>query len=486
MSRASKLFGATASKRPDTENKCHYPAFSLPLKEQFLQVLLCNMVGNTHYASSGELASTTSAVHKAMLYKDAEFAAKALRYARTAGHMRLQPIYGLAQLARKDIGLFSSIFNDIVLTPGDLMDFMSIFGVKNTGGRAVKRVIASWLHNRMTEYWAIKYGAEKSGGYTLRDIIRVTHPKTNNPSVSYLMGEAVDLSSLPQLEAFIRLKCAQSTEEKVAAIKDGKLPHEVVTPFADCKEVWDALVPNLPVMALLKNLATLERRTNIRDHEDSICKVFSNPDVIASSRILPFRFYKAYEKVQSPAIRDALKDAIDLSTINVDEIMGKTAVFLDTSGSMINPISTASLFAYSVMYKTCGNSNRLIRFDSDAGNLEFSRRESILGQALRVRADGCSTDTSAPFKLLSEQGEKVDNIILITDEQQNSGTPMYQSWDRYRNKLNRDAKLFIVDVSPYQSGSVDIEDKNVYYIFGWSEAVLSVISMVSRGLEVPL
>lgn len=98
MSRVTSIF-ANRIPSPATVNREGYPAYERPLEEQYLQVLLCNTLGNTFYASGEQLMHEAEQVHDTMLAADAEFAAKALVFARNEGFMRLQPTWGLTKLA---------------------------------------------------------------------------------------------------------------------------------------------------------------------------------------------------------------------------------------------------------------------------------------------------------------------------------------------------------------------------------------------------
>ena len=113
-----------------------------------------------------------------MAEQDAAFMTRAIVYARREGFMRLQPIVGLAYLARSDLDLFHRIFGQVINTPGDLSDFVEIVrGVVPGGmGRSIKRAVNGWL-NGLGEYHAIKY-ASGGQGYSLRDVLRLTHPES--------------------------------------------------------------------------------------------------------------------------------------------------------------------------------------------------------------------------------------------------------------------------------------------------------------------
>ncbi|MBG9791858.1 hypothetical protein ABD76_04810 [Paenibacillus dendritiformis] len=88
-----------------------------------------------------------------------------------------------------------------------------------------------------------------------------------------------------------------------------------------------------------------------------------------------------------------------------------------------------------------------------------SRKDSILTQADRIRPRG-GTDTGAPVRELLRQQKKADQIIMITNEQQNSGSPFYAALKDYRAKVNRNVKAFIVDIAPYRSAMVPPLDKD--------------------------
>lgn len=508
----------SASAPKKNRDPAGYGSWERPIEEQVVQAMVCNTFGQSFYADAKTLAEETEKVMDTMLAKDSKFFAKALVYSREKGFMRTAPILGLVKLFSVDRDSAKKVFQRIIRTPNDLADFTAILKAKRNseGGRAVKRAAGDWLVQKLGaiskdgeadgQYWAMKYGADKSeGAYSLKDMIQVYHPRVPGnrrlPLFDYIMGgrrlegskkgersmDLMNFAELPQLEQFELLKRATSDDEKVQAIAVGGIPHEVATSFAGTsKKVWNAIVPNLPIFALLRNLATLERHGVLDDNKKIIQGMFSNPDVIRKSMIFPFRFMEADRHVSTNWVKDCLRDGVELSFANLPDIEGRTAVAMDTSGSMGSPISTnsqvscisvAALFGMSLMKKTNGN-GRLIGFDHDAREIPFSMRDSILTQAQRVANPGGGTNHSAALKLLGS--DKVDNIVYITDEQQNSGTPLIDAFDAYKRRVNKDVKLFIVDLSNYRN-ALTPTDPNMFYMYGWSDAALNFISQTSKG-----
>jgi 60 kDa SS-A/Ro ribonucleoprotein len=86
--------------RADGINPEGFPSFTRSDEEAYLQVLLTNTLTGTFYAQESELLKDSLALHARITQRDPVFAARALVYARNAGMMRLQPIVGLAYLAK--------------------------------------------------------------------------------------------------------------------------------------------------------------------------------------------------------------------------------------------------------------------------------------------------------------------------------------------------------------------------------------------------
>lgn len=509
MSRVSTMFQTQPpSASAPTTNTQGYPAFTRPIEERFLQALLTNTLGQTFYASVRELLAEAEAVHAEMIAKDPAFAARAISFARNRGFMRTQPIFALSMLAKSEGTHFERAFMEIIRTPTDLADFTTIMKSKRNGegGRRVKRVAGKWLVENLSEYWAIKYGADKDGGYSLRDLLQVYHPQAGRrlPLFDYIMGrfkfetrqegEKVHLDvhgegmfDLEKVAAHEALKHAQTDAQKIAAITRGRLPHEVVTPHASSPAVWEALVPQMPIFALVKNLATIERHGIMDKVRDHVVGLLSNAEAVKKSKILPFRFVEAEKHVSDARVKDALRDAVELSFENVPDVPGRTAVMLDISGSMGDSatgsggpsrLDVGALFAVTLMKKAGGN-GKMFLFDTRLMNFAVSMRDSVLTQARNIRPAG-GTDTSLPVEYIRANKEKYDNIILITDEQQNAGTPFIDVLSRYRREVNAKVKTFILDVAPYQ-GSLAPSDPLTWYLYGFSDQALSFISMAAKG-----
>ncbi|MDG0792971.1 TROVE domain-containing protein [Cohnella ginsengisoli] len=484
MSFAKKLFSAV---RPTTLNQDGYPSYERSAEERYVQTLVTNTMGNTFYADGQSLLAEAEALHHEMAQRDPQFMARALVYARGEGYMRLQPLCGLAVLSAYRPDLFARIFLKVVQIPSDLSDFLTILqGMgRGEGGRAVKRQVNRFLAG-VSEYWAVKYNG-RGRGYSLGDAIATAHPKPadlkQQALYRYLRGQEANLSLLPQVHALEQLKQATSEAERLYWIETGKLPHEVVTgAVKPTKAIWEALIGQMPTFALLRHLNALERAGVLEDWNTlrAVTDRLTDQRALAKARILPFRFAKAFGQVKHPLLRDALRDAVEYTFSHLPDLEGRTAIFLDISGSMNGEyLQTGSVFALALYKKTAGDSLFWL-FNTVAKDAMPSRKDSILSQAGGIRAGG-GTDAGAPVRKLRQERRKVEQIVIITDEQQNAGSPFYKALKQYREKVNPNVKAFIVDVSPYRGAMVPQQDPGTFYIYGWSDTVLSYIAQSAKG-----
>ena len=399
----------------------------------------------------------------------------------------------LKQLGEPVPSYFEQAFDGVINIPNDIMEFATIVKSQGHGeaGRMVKRVAGAWLRDNLDEFQAIKYGADKEGGYALRDLIKTYHPRgAKSEVVKYLLDDPknpADMSKLPKISAFEKLKKATSYAEKAAAIVEGHLPHEVVTPFiGNDSELWEVLGAQMPIFAFLRNLATLERhkvldKPTVKAHAE---KLFAKESV-QKSKILPFRFIEAEKHVSASWMKRLLDKAVDYAFDNIPDIEGRTAVFLDRSGSMGGGsgsfMQIGSLFAICIM-KKLKKDGRFLLFDDQLEEYTVSTTESVMKQVNAIHSRG-GTSTNLPMEKLLHDKDKVANIIIVTDMQENSGSPFYHAFQTYRDNIAPNVKLFIVNVAPYAYGLTPKADKNVYYINGWSDRVLQFLSLASSGFD---
>lgn len=482
-------------------NREGFPAFRRDWREEYLQMLLTNTVSRVFYASERELGEKALEMHRFAADEDPEFMARALAYARNEGFMRFQPLLGLAMLSLVAPRIFSGLFDQVIRTVADLAEFTLALEAleRGQGGRLVKKLAALRLL-RLTEYEALKYGGE-GRGFSLRDLLRVYHPKPLDAKTRALfryIAEKVlspeERNMLPSIDAFLKVRDHGGSEglgSVLEWIREGRLPYNIVTGAVGrmTSDLWEALLPDLPLFALVRHLSTLQRN-GVFDEEKNrsfVVERLSDAKAVRAAKILPFRFASAWKKVRDVEwLRHALERALELAVDLLPSIEGKTAILLDVSGSMSavrdnmeDPLTAGAVLALSIMRKA-GGKGIFFLFDTEATLFETSPEEPILAAVARIDLGG-GTDTGVALKSMLQKSFFVDNIVIVTDEQQNEGSPFFEVLRKYREKINGNAKAFVVNVAPYGGAMIPPEDENTFYVYGWSDHIVSFIANAVEG-----
>ena len=524
MGHAKKLLGNFALSPDAAFNREGFPAFRRDWKEQYLQMLLTNTTSNTFYVSEKELCKDALSLHHFAADEDPFFMARALVYARNEGFMRLQPLVGLAVLSQTSQSMFENVFDRVVRIVPDLAEFtLAIESLgRGQGGRAVKRAAGCFL-NGLDEYAVIKY-AGSGRGYSLRDLLRVYHPKAAGEKEQFLFACALGKLSwdeearrqLPQLDAYERLKKldAGQLQDALQLIRAGRIPDNVVTGVVKTTpDVWRALLPDMPLFSLLRHLVTLTRNGVLgKERNESVFSRLTDAGAIKGAKIFPFRFAQAWrelsqtyryggygdEPVQALGeciglktdhaqngshdwwLLDALEQAVEASVDAMPDLPGRTAVMLDVSVSMDGRfIQAGSVLALSLLKKT-GGRGRFMIFNTECEDVTVDASETIIRASSRLHARG-GTDTGVCLKRLTAEKDFCDTIIIVTDEQQNRGATFYSKLSDYRKQVNPNAQAFIVDVAPYTTAMTPPVDEKTWYCCGWSDQIISLIAMATRG-----
>ncbi len=497
-----------------TVNPEGFPSFQRSDEEAYLQVLLTNTLGGTFYATETDLLKESLALHAAIMSRDPAFGARALVYARESGLMRLQPIVGLAYLAKADRDLFHRVFGRVIQTPGDLTDFVEIVrgGVTPGGmGRSIKTAVNHWL-NTMSEYHAIKYGSGGQG-YSLRDVLRVSHPQPVNAVQDAIFLWLADRAKwnqpqmralTPQIDAFERLKTTSDQQAARALIAEGRLPYEVVTGvIKPDAETWTELMRQMPYMALLRHLNTLQKADVLRERDNAAYVVdrLTQPDALRKAKILPFRLFTAYRlfEAQTPSeirISETLVEAMEAAFVNLPDLGGSVCIAPDVSGSMggfiasmskVRYIDIAGIFAGALL-----KTNRealVLPFENRVVPVKLSAHDSLMTTADTLASiGGGGTAVSAPISYLLDRRIVVDTFIGITDNiewatDQSGRLGFLPTWNEYKERVAPGAKAFLLTIAPYRHAVAPSSAPDIHFIYGWNDSVLSYITLTRQGLS---
>ena len=225
-------------------------------------------------------------------------------------------------------------------------------------GRGLRKAVGNWYNQLPAErlaYQAVKY--RQRDGWSHRDLLRLAHPVAPDAAHQALyrwvtQGETPPAeSALDLILAFEAVQRAETAADVAALVSDHRLPREAV-PSAWLTEalVWEALLEDMPLTALIRNLATLTRVGIIAPGSDwshQVAETLADRERIARARVHPIAVLAAmttyaaghgargrhtWEPVTE--VIDALDGAFYASFGNVEAGGKRVVLALDVSGSM--------------------------------------------------------------------------------------------------------------------------------------------------------
>lgn len=106
-------------------------------------------------------------------------------------------------------------------------------------------------------------------------------------------------------------------------------------------EAWEYAIPQMNVMALIRNLRNFDQVGISEDAIDDVIRKITSEEDVRKSRIFPYRVYAAYQEIASDNWQRALGKTLELASGNLPRL-DRSLLLIDTSGSMRAPLSHRS------------------------------------------------------------------------------------------------------------------------------------------------
>ena len=399
-------------------------------------------------------------------------------------------------------------------------------------GRGMRKAVASWFNAKPAEDLAlqlVKYQARD--GWSSRDLLRLAHPRAASPSHDRLFAwatkgelspEGVADEKLALVAAMDAAKRSTSLDEILALVREHRLPREAIpTQWLTHASVWAALLPDMPMTALIRNLATMTRVGLLTAHGDSTKLVVSrltDNGRLAKARVHPVAVLAAMLTYKSGhgakgsgtwapvgAIVDAL-DAAFYGTFPSVVPSGKRMMLaLDVSGSMgcgtcagvpgLTPrvgsaamalVTAATERDYSVVGFTAaagGYGGQYGGGQSGLTPIALSPRQR-LDDAVRAidKLPMGGTDCALPIVWATKHKVAVDTFVVYTDNETWAGSVHpAQALRDYRQASGNAAKLVVVGMTSNGFSIADPNDAGMLDVVGFDTATPPVISDFARA-----
>ena len=522
-------------------------AWAVDVWTRLRRFLILGSEGGSYYASEWALTrENTKAVEEAVREDGPRAVAEIVAVSREGRAPKNDPaLYALALAAgvgddeTRKAAL--AALPHVARTGTHLFQFAAFVEGFRGWGRSLRRAVARWYADQPAEslaYQAVKY--RQRAGVSHRDLLRLSHPAARvgagNPTVDVSDEHARlfewivrggETAGLPRIvEGFARAQSATNATEVAAIVREYRLPREAVQPeHLTSPEVFDALLDDMPVTALIRNLATMTRVGVIAPGSTGTARAvaqLADRERLHRARVHPIavlaalRTYASGHGVRGRGtwqpvreIVDALDDAFYASFQNVEPAGKRLLLALDVSGSMgmssvagvpgLTPRDASAALAlvtaatekqYEIVGFFAGRRGyRKQGRQAFAGHtdgltpLAISPRQR-LNDAVREVSDlpFGGTDTALPMLYALAKERAIDTFVIYTDSETWAGDihPV-QALRDYRLASGIDARLVVVGMVSNGFSIADPADPGMLDVVGFDTATPQLISDFARG-----
>lgn len=359
-----------------------------------------------------------------------------------------------------------------------LLHFASYMENFRGWGRSARNGVGEWFLQLPVEqlgYQFLKYA--QRDGWSMRDLLRLAHPKTEDPSRNALFKYIVKGETDELLPAQIRAArhldplmalTPEGRSNAAALIVNHRLPREAVpTQLLNCIEVWEALLEHMPITAMIRNLGKMTEMGLIAPMSGSAKKVASvlgNSEALQKARIHPINVLAALLTYQRgagfrgklawnpvPKVIDALDGAFYASFKFVEPTGKNILIGLDVSGSMAGasvngmPFMTARDASAAMAMVTARTEENwhMLGFSHELIPLPISakqRLDDVVRTVHNLRFG--ATDCALPMLYALANRIPVDAFVIYTDNETWYGdVHPVQALRMYREQMGIPAKL---------------------------------------------
>ena len=387
-------------------------------------------------------------------------------------------------------------------------------------GRGLRSAVANWYESKTPDHLAFQVAKyQQREGWSHHDVLHHVHAKAAEPARNAIYHWAKDgllLEEAPKILLGTNLiQKAESAKDAAKLIAEYRLPREVVpTQFLNSVEVWETLLEDMPMTALIRNLATMTKIGLLKPLSEATKKVttqLGDVERIRKARVHPLavlfalRTYESGHGFRSDAswspvsqIVDALDEAFYTAFGNVEPTGKRLVLALDVSGSMGgNIIAGTNISAreasaamalvtartepnYAIVgfsttdsrnYWMRGNNNALVPITISPRQ----RLDSVIKQVSEIPMGG--TDCALPMVWALGNKMEADAFVEYTDSESWAG-PIHasQALGKYRREMNIPAKLVIVAMVANEFSVCDQNDAGSLDVVGFDTATPQLIS----------
>lgn len=402
----------------------------------------------------------------------------------------------------------------VARTASHLFSFISDYDqMGGKWGRSLRTAIALWYSRDVSGlgYQVAKY--PNRAGWSHRDLLRLAHAKPSTDGHDALFGymtKGTVSDKLPEiLLAYEQVQAAKTEKEVIDLIGKHKLTWEFVPKeWTGSRDVWDALLPNLPMTALLRNLGRMSANGLLSANGDAaryVCAKLRQEDQLKRARVHPLSMLQTWNvygggkgvkgsltwnPVQS--VLAALEEAFIASYKLVEKLEKRVLWGQDVSASMqgnrIENMAMNCMEAGAVLATTFANSVgddfMIYGFSSSLTELKINRRTSFKEAFNEIRKQNFgATNIGLLVETATKSKLPVDLFVVNTDNEVNSGAHVHKLVEQYRQVMGIDARMVVMGMTATPFTIADPDDQGMLDVVGLDSNAFNLIASFANGYK---
>ncbi|HEY6022129.1 MAG TPA: TROVE domain-containing protein [Candidatus Paceibacterota bacterium] len=452
-------------------------------------------------------------VHK-VAPNDPEWFKGFVRWLRHDGNIRTAAIVAAAEGAkawqRAGIRGTADLVSAAIVRADEPGEFVAYYRehVKRVLGGGVRRALKACIRDLYTQRNVIKWDSAAKG-YRFADVIDLVSAEPVNSAQATLFKYLLDNRhhNDGSLDGLFMLQMYKQFQERLRNDREGFLEMAISDPGMLRQagmtwenlsssgpmnaKAWEVIIPSMGYMALLRNLRNFDEANVSQRMKEFVAKKLTDPDEVARSRQLPYRFMSAYENAQGAIWQSALDQALSLSAGNIPALDGKTVVMVDTSGSMQNRLSDKSKMPYVTAAALFGVA--LAAKQEQAELLGFADGRRIFHHRVvrdaavlrttsdfvrRIGEDGHGTNIAAAVRFA--QSRNAARIVIISDMQCMHGAINWRGDGGYVVPPDVKVPVYAFNMAGYGQTVIDSASTR-HQLGGLSDSTFSLIKAIEVG-----
>jgi hypothetical protein len=318
------------------------------------------------------------------------------------------------------------------------------FGLFRNPPRALKTEIERYLREREAEpEWFD--GSVLVARKAMKRLYALLHVKPGPRAQQILFDENPPPDS--RLAALKALARATTPAEQARAIIEHRIPYRVAATVVQqlTPTVVLALIEVMSPQELINSLGALQRR-GAMDNPDLKALIEQKlQEAKTSTRVSAFKAQEAMKAVNVSAdIRKKLEEVSDTQVKAKGRITRPTALLIDKSSSMELALELGKRIG-AMVSAICASELYVYAFDTIAFAIERAGADlASWEKALRGIHAGGSTSCGVALDVMTRKRQYVEQIVVVTDEEENTPPLFVEALKKYREALPADPNVCFV------------------------------------------